>query len=93
MKKGDIVSFRCNDHDSDTFRLVMQDKSCSLTINDGRRHIATTNLTPQAMKKLMGGLADIHEALARLWPSIRNLKEMQETLDKQDIPAENRRIG
>ncbi len=75
MKKGDIVSFRCNDHDSDTFRLMMQDKGCSLTINDGCRHIATTNLTPRAMEQLMAGLADVHEALSRLWPSIGGLKD------------------
>lgn len=71
MKNGDIVSFRSNTHNQDSWRLTLKDKGCTLTINDGRTHLVTTELTPEAMERLMGGLADMHEALERLWPSVK----------------------
>lgn len=71
MKVNDIVSFACNDSSGDRWRLVMRDRGASLTLTEERHHLATVELSPESIEKMIEGLQTIHAALSERWASVK----------------------
>lgn len=75
MKVGDTISYGCNRHNDDRWRLELKKKGADLSLSSGLTHLATVKLDPESIERLMSGLADVHEALSKLWPGIGGLED------------------